>query len=447
MKRLITLISVVCLIFASGALADDVCYKCDKCDTGYIPLPGSTTTAGPQGTSTTVDDMVYPFDYDGRLQFDINQFGSYGYCQATDYNYWDGAEGAFVVRNERRDCKLIFDVCKCSQAHQITTGKTIGIQMEILTKGVYWAEDLDEIEFDIQDVYTDFCKKNPDGTPAVKNMATRDFYYDANNQLIVNDVGTENPNLNAQTADIQTRFRSFGGIVYYRNISGTVPSVVGHPLTTPSKSELIADNKVKVLQSTMQDDYMFTRQDTLAYDYCNMWINIPAMRVNPGEVTEGAEVKVAIRLLFNRTNDGICPSALDLCECTRTVGIIGCAEAVNADKGCMFFPYVLQGDVGTWGTGIVVSARGEMPEAPECKLTLTDADGNSNSYTNTDVKTIWAFMMNSVLDEFGSEFTAGAATLKVETNYRVDGYEFLTDGNFGAGTLPRGCSSCCPDTK
>ena len=104
----------------------------------------------------------------------------------------------------------------------------------------------------------------------------------------------------------------------------------------------------------------------------------------------------------------------------------------------MYFPYVLPGEL-TWSTGIVVTNVSDVPIANmEATFTLTDKTGAEFTYTKDDFTSkVWSGWLNDILPEFSGTPEIGAAWLKVDTNFSVDGYEFLTDGIFGAGTLPR----------
>jgi hypothetical protein len=113
-------------------------------------------------------------------------------------------------------------------------------------------------------------------------------------------------------------------------------------------------------------------------------------------------------------------------------------EACGVENFSMYFPYVVtQG--APWQTGIAITNLGDVAKADmEAKLTLTDSTGAKFTYTKTDfTQVVWAVMLDSILGEFSGTPAPGPAWLKVETNFSVDGYHFMTDGNFGAGTLAR----------
>jgi hypothetical protein len=130
----------------------------------------------------------------------------------------------------------------------------------------------------------------------------------------------------------------------------------------------------------------------------------------------------------------------------------------------IYFPYVVT-QHAPWQTGIALTHLGasqwetvsaieslgvsssklvnghgvDVPiDEMRAKLTLTDSTGGKFVYEKNDfVHVVWAVMLDSILAEFSGTPAPGPAWLKVETNFSVDGYHFMTDGNFGAGTLAR----------
>lgn len=116
--------------------------------------------------------------------------------------------------------------------------------------------------------------------------------------------------------------------------------------------------------------------------------------------------------------------------------LVSCGSEVNYR---MYFPYVLTQST-PWGTGIAITNMDSNPTISEmvCTFTLTDSTGTSFTYIKSDFNsTVWTFMLDSIVSEFDGTPAPGPAWLGVVTNFPVDGYEFLSDGNFGAGTLPR----------
>jgi len=109
---------------------------------------------------------------------------------------------------------------------------------------------------------------------------------------------------------------------------------------------------------------------------------------------------------------------------------------------CMYIPYVFSG-LAPWGTGVVVTNLSEVSAADmEVTFELYDSAGAKFEYTKSDFNAkVWSFMVDSVLEDWGWSPAPGNAWLKIKTNFTADGYSFLTNGAFGAGTLPR---EVCP---
>lgn len=105
----------------------------------------------------------------------------------------------------------------------------------------------------------------------------------------------------------------------------------------------------------------------------------------------------------------------------------------------MYFPYVLT-QSGNWKTGIVITNLSPTVAAADMSVTftLTDSAGNVFTYTKSDfTAVVYAIYLDDILSMFSGTPAPGAGWLMINGNFGMDGYEFLTDGNFGAGTLPR----------
>lgn len=118
--------------------------------------------------------------------------------------------------------------------------------------------------------------------------------------------------------------------------------------------------------------------------------------------------------------------------------------ACQGMEDCMYFPYVLTGSQ-PWSTGIVVTnlASDSIPaEDMEVTFVLTDANGDTYTEDVDNFTTVvWSGNLDSQLAAWGWAPAAGNAWLQVIANFPVDGYCYLTNGQFGAGTLPR--ENCC----
>ena len=428
MKSVLGLLTVVVTVFAFALTAyagAGTCYNCEKCAPGKIPCPGSETQTGPQGTTTTTTDAASPFDYDGTPVG--GAFGPWGYC--AGYN---------ILEQPDRNCKMIFDICKCPTACEFNAGDRIGIKMTILTGGVYWADPSHRtIYFDMYANENAPCPTTNLGVPTVTTMEESNVYDNGAGWGEEDDIITNR------------EVRNFGPIEYYRDTAATV---LGTPLAGDYTGTIPVANQVVSLQSFAETDYMITKDDTNDYD-CKLWIDIPPMRLD-GTAQAGAPINVEVQILYDRENVGICAECHPpiTCECTRQVGIICCdSQEVVTGAGCMFFPYVLQGliDSSGWSTGVAVSCREDaMPADAWVKLTLKDQGGNTSSYTRTNMGSglVWAFVLDDIMAEFDTALIAGATSLQVESNYSMDGYQFLNvAGTFGAGSNARGCDGkCCP---
>jgi hypothetical protein len=133
-------------------------------------------------------------------------------------------------------------------------------------------------------------------------------------------------------------------------------------------------------------------------------------------------------------------TAADLVECGQT-------------DSCMYFPYVLYKQPG-WATGIVITnlsdAVTEVPvSAMKVSVLFVDSAGNKHvgdlkaDYIAAEGKLI-VETVDKFIDTNFPDFNAatGPGWLWVKANFTVDGYCFMTDGVFGAGTLPRLLTTC-----
>jgi hypothetical protein len=342
----------------------------------------------------------------------------------------------------------------------------MGIQMIIVTEGVYFAGPVPKplagnydppdsngnkgrptIHFDIASDRGAFCANR-------KEMRIADVFYNASGErvatraesvLTVNDIPPQ-------------EVRSFGPVEYYANYQDT-PCNPKDQFTTKGVSEIkppfsegpfSGTNpgiKARVLQSSLSTDYVFTEWDITENRNCYVWVDVPPMRVDHNVAVSGADIKLKVRFLFHK-DDVICEDCAPpvVCECTRVIGTVCCD--VSPIDNCMFFPYTVQ-NVGSWDTGIAITARGDLPSNASCILTLIDAEGNEASYTKTNPPRIWTFMLNNEVSKFSRSLEPGPVSLEVNSNYSMHGYSFLVETDalsFGAGTLPVGCTpgECSP---
>jgi hypothetical protein len=465
MKRniVVCLLAVMIAVFGFNlTVFGQVCKECSKCPIGNVPCPETKVIPGPQGQTTTTTETVNPFDYDGEPY--AGDFGAYGYCKGFNF---DADATINDPGDSRRDCKFVFDICSCPEACEVVPGSEVGIQMIIKTPGVYFAAPaagiVEGINFDIRRSPTEdvnpFCEKNDDGTPKIVGMQGGEYYYDADDNLVAyRDNATR----------IETGIvRNFPDVRYYRqfreytNEKGKFVSEVsteGTPLAGSKIGALDDANKVVALESV--GEYMFNEFDAPSdptLKRCHLWIDIPPMRIDPTIAQKGDRVKIVVRLVFNRQQAGICPTCIapDYCECEREIAIICCDETAVAGQGCMYFPYALFNAPGGWSTGIAITKNDATVTVAnmEATLTLTDQADNKFTYKKTDFTTpVWAFVLDSIMGSFtpvtpGTTPMGPAGSLKVDGNFSMDGYNFMNAGEFGCGTMPRGCcnnAACGP---
>jgi len=193
---------------------------------------------------------------------------------------------------------------------------------------------------------------------------------------------------------------------------------------------LTSAQKAKVVE--VKGAYQIGVLDT-EYDLSYWWVDLPLMVKDASETKPGESLQIKIEIL-NDVAGGVCAQCKTICQCVVTIGVFG------NDLRTMYFPYVFTG-ISPWVTGIVVTNMDAVtvPVANmEATFTLYDSTGKKFTYTKKDFQaTVWPFMLDSIVDQFDGTPKAGAGWMKVDTNFTVDGYQFVTDGVYGAGTLPR----------
>lgn len=169
------------------------------------------------------------------------------------------------------------------------------------------------------------------------------------------------------------------------------------------------------------------------YKLCFYWVDLPQMLKQIDEIKPNDELVVRVELLYDPAQ-GICAEPRTICSCDYTLGIFG------DDIRTVYFPYVFTG-INPWVTGIVVSNLDTVTtpvSGMTANFTLYDSTGKKFTYSKSDFQaSVWPFMLDSIVDKFDGTPKAGAGWLRIDTNFKVDGYQFVTDGVYGAGTLPR----------
>lgn len=318
-------------------------------------------------------------------------------CYINPFDFETGA-GYCYKHGSATVCKACLDICECEDPTAFGSGDLIGIRMTILVNdqegdhGAYWAEPGWDAEDNLElfESHDAQC----DGTTQTENFGEVTFYL----------------------ADYVTAGPPYGG------------------------SDCTVDDTEKVVRMLSNDNEGYTVTDVdILSNLSHWWIDIPEIRLTL-DIAKCDKVSVKIELLSERVG-GICAECEPVCECIIDVAK-ACCDCGVVPEDCMYFPYVLTGSM-PWMTGLVVTnlSSGAIADM-EATFTLTDDNGDVFTYTKTDFDTkVWAFNLDGVLADWGWAPLPGAAWLKVKTNFLVDGYEFLCDGVFGAGTLPR--QSCC----
>jgi hypothetical protein len=316
-------------------------------------------------------------------------------CKAFDY---DAREG--YCTGNADNCKAIFNICNCERISDFASGQTVGVRMTILVDGVtgengaYWSDGASaNVEMSQYATATAACA---DSTPYTKTFGAGKFY---------------KSNL---TTEVTT-------------------------LTADSTCVVPAANQATVIVTDITEGYLITAQDELD-KLSHWWIDIAPIRIDPNVLNSGELISVRIELM-NQESGGICADCTAVCECEIDVAVVCCDPADIEILTCMYFPYVVT-QASPWSTGIVVTNLDPDVDIAdmEATFTLTDSAGDVFTYTKTDFDTkVWPFMLDTELPNFSGTPVPGPAWLKVETNFYPDGYNFMTDGAFGAGTLPRPC--------
>ena len=343
-------------------------------------------------------------------------------CYSTPFDFdectTDGnCQGMCPVNPVKEPCiqKAWFEICQCLEVYggpwaSLQQGDTIDVSMEILVNGqtgdngVYWAENVNTAQGIAMDTYAD---------------------------------------LNAACDDTLGLTKQFEQNWIYELWDGSIAT------TTPYTGNMCAvpvDQKItKFCPDPTQTDahgYIITADDDLNNN--DTWIvDIPALRADSSIASAGDVVQVKVCFQQSLLGGGVCGSCEECC-CTITIGTL-CCETAPDEPCCIYHPYVLANDpYGFWGTGIAITNVGCCTGSAdmEATLTLTDASGNTATATlDSWTGPIWSGNMDSLA---WSSTLTGACWLKIEANFPVSSYCYLTgNANFGAGTLAVPCHCSC----
>ena len=390
MKKLLLLMAAVVMVFAfvtPGIAADDnACHNClgDKgaggCDLGTIVCPG--------GVENEPDTCSW-FDYDSNTD---NSYGATGYS------------------NNNLNCRVLFDICDCSDYAKFADGVTVGVRMTSLTTGFYFSSDIVFFRS-----YTDRTYEDPCEDPTIPFPPS-----------VVTNLG-----------------------INYNYYTDTTLSTMVDPA---AKDDECTPNKAMVKETVKDGGFRIP----IDYDECVWWLNMPAMKYDSSEAVRGDMVQVKIELLVDK--EGMCGEWEAVCDCIVDLGIYCPPDPGPAPiQECIYFPYVIVRDelnpTVNWTTGITVSnvsslLSGTTVDPADATITYTLIDATGAVFTKT-------VGMTGVMDVgilhtdgwTGGTPAEGCAMLKADTNFAADGYEVMTDGTFVGSTLARGCCSLCLDEE
>ncbi|PID73465.1 MAG: hypothetical protein CSB33_03595 [Desulfobacterales bacterium] len=477
MKRAISLVMAIVFAFAPlTAVADDLCPQPCKDIRRILILPDSE------------QDVIEPIQPEGDRPSSSNNVINNNAWSHSAFSLGQRAGFNQDTLNER----VVFKICDCpDQATYFKAGEIVGIRMTIMTPGVFWTDE--PIAIQPFAVESSACAVDNEGKAATVGYDTASARVMARNPVYIGRTeirdgfiiphpgyhGTAvastttppppvwaspapealswshvavggsqiDPAAFPPAAGADPLMETLTNMVKYATVpdpttqtatyeyfmSDGVTNVIPIDATTPPTSLVAPNNRAQVVQ--VKGAY----QIGLIEDHFNLsrwWIDIPEMRYDFSIVSPGDVVNIKIEWL-NDAGTGICGDCETVCECTFTIGTF---ETEVATVFVRSFPYVLT-DTSPWFTGIAISnmdVDGTAIENMEATLTIMDVTGATYTYTKTDFnESVWVFGLDSILDEFSGTPAAGAATLTVESNFALDGYEFLTDGTFGAGTLAR----------
>jgi hypothetical protein len=158
--------------------------------------------------------------------------------------------------------------------------------------------------------------------------------------------------------------------------------------------------------------------------------------VNPAQAVVNTKVRFWVSI-------GTLPCGTLLNTMTNGADLVECGRVPT----CMYFPYVITGEVAGYQSGIAITnLAADVPaNQMNVKFTLTDAAGTSYTYTKSDFtsKQFTTMLSGDFLGNFAGA-AAGTGWLLVQADFNVDGYLFLYDSEvgFGAGQLPRVLNAC-----
>jgi hypothetical protein len=432
MKKLITLATAILMVFgftmaATAAEMSVTCENCPKATDPGIIQPGTTTTY--QGVTS---GGCYPFQYES----------SAGYCTTSD-----------------KGNRIIFTLCDCTRG-TFLEDDPIPLRLTVLTDGVYWA----------------WQGLNAAGliAGAVNNTISTSLNAIVNQYTCPSDfpaAGTERilgatfpaSSSDATIVDLSYTYQTEAGALYRTTVdagtgvvdrtetlnnAGSVTQTwagadeyYSFDGTSPRTCTLTADERLTTI--TASNIYTMKASD-VSNNLQKFQLVLPWLQYDVNEITMGESVTVLIE--YGRV--ALCGPCF-ACECQRTVGVLG--QCPVSSSQCMYFPFVFT-DMAPWDAGIVITNLSNAAKINpagstyvqiadmEAKFTYIDKTGAEFTYTKSDFDAaVWAFMVGSFAANLSGTPASGNGWMHIATNFPVDGYQFVTNGIFGAGTLARGC--------
>lgn len=308
------------------------------------------------------------------------------------------------------DC-FTFPVCDCPDTElYFLAGEYVGVRMHILTPGVYWATGPETLQLRAYESISDSCD---------------------------NDIPAE---------DVMTG--QFTNVLYFPDETCDPRDAEDVEQFTDCTWDERDYPKLKSLAQDNDEELFQIPEDWEGFSFWS--VQIPNIRIDVDEIIaaglQGEKVQIKIEFVRPGTG-GICQGACQvICECIVEVATI-CPEetGVEAGGGCVYFPYVIV-QYNNWATGIAISNVGGTvtPANMKAEFKLTDKTGKIFKYTINPggfTTTNWSAVLDGILDKFDGTPAAGPAWLRIDTNFLVDGYQFVTDGIFGGSTLARICDA------
>jgi len=384
MKKVITVLMALTMVFSFAGIAAADCFNC-------AGTAGNIARGCESG-----QQECYPFDFESP----------YDYCS----------------NDKSTPNRAVFKICDCitdGDFDTVVAGDTIDISMEILVNGdegdngVYWAEDVSSIELILFSDQDDACDTRfvPEGPYG--------GYYE-----YTNDDGT---------------MAAFEGGFDYLKADDSEGEVYSGPACDMDEDEY--DYRVVKLEPASEEGTGYVVQPGDETEGNATWvIDIPRMRVDPTRVSAGDQVWVRICLLLNCT--GIC-SEDTMCCCDIYIGELCCAFDSAADSG-LIYPYFPPANSAAFNLlGMTITNLASI--SGDATITMYEDDGDVGTLdVSVAANGIYLVTIADLAAAMTSEGTMGDAKsyLTVTTDFPATGFAMIADTVDGAsmGYLPQQAS-------